>query len=474
MAPAAYGVASMRFASRLNPWAGVTVLVGLLAAWMAGGPFHIWHSADSLIPILVSLQRWAPFYWAQDRYGMLVPLLATPIRDPLMNLLFQGWLMTVAGLLAPFLLARCVTADPHRWFVAGAFANVLLLALARVDAQFDWLVVQPYGLSLSLAATAIVLAHRRGWFSLVASMLLMGLAHWVNLSAFLVVGTLVLLRRPLSWRALSSAAIGVAAGYAMTALADFHTPSTLLLPSEWPHAWSQLLSSALISLNHTALFAIAVAAIAGSVLLWVRGAERPAVEGAAVCLAAGLVHWLITGTSGWVQINLYFARYVYPGIAMVALAVGLIASALVGKWRRWASLALATALVTLTIANYGRPSLAALRLSLDRKFGTMTPEVLTSGATVIGGDYWTVWPAVFHANLALYRQDRRSTIYGLAFRSEMTNPRWTTRTTDIRVAAAPGDRTVEGWMNTIPLSIERVEHRSTLDLFITRTAAARP
>ncbi|HEY1913665.1 MAG TPA: hypothetical protein VGG73_22245 [Vicinamibacterales bacterium] len=462
----------MRFASRQNPWVGVTALVGVMAAWMAGGPFHIWHSSDSLIPILVSLQRWTPFYWAQDRYGMLVPLLAIPVRDPLMNLLLQGWVMTVAGLLAPFLMARCVTSDPHRWFIAGATANLLLLALAQINVQFDWLVVQPYGLSLSLAAVAIVIAQRPGRFNLTASVVLMVLAHWVNLSVFVVIGAMILLRRPLSWRALASATIGVTTGDALTSLTDVHTPSTLLSPREWPHAWSQLLASVLTPLNHTVLFVIAVAATAGAIVLFLRRAERRAVEMAAVLLATGMVHWLVTGTSSWVQINLYFPRYLYPSVAMAALAVGIIASALLEEWRRWTPPILATALVALTIVDYGRPSLTALRTSLDKKFGAMTSDVLTSGAAVIGGDYWTVWPAVFHANLALYRQDRRAVVYALAFRSEITNPLWTTRMTDIRVAAAPGDRKVEGWMNTIPLSIERIEHHGTLDLFVTRTAAA--
>ena len=41
------------------------------------------------MPVLVSLQRWTPFYWDQERYGMLIPALALPVRDPLLNLLLQ-------------------------------------------------------------------------------------------------------------------------------------------------------------------------------------------------------------------------------------------------------------------------------------------------------------------------------------------------------------------------------------------------
>jgi hypothetical protein len=60
--------------------AGVALVVTL-------GDFHRGHTADTLLPILVSLQRWTPFFWEQDRIGMLVPLLTLQLRHPLLNLL---------------------------------------------------------------------------------------------------------------------------------------------------------------------------------------------------------------------------------------------------------------------------------------------------------------------------------------------------------------------------------------------------
>ena len=41
---------------------------------MSLGRLHEFHSADSILPVLVSLPRWTPFFWQQDRFGMLVPL----------------------------------------------------------------------------------------------------------------------------------------------------------------------------------------------------------------------------------------------------------------------------------------------------------------------------------------------------------------------------------------------------------------
>src|SRR5262252_5307993 len=167
--------------SSLSTWSVVTIVVGLLAAWMdAGRVFHAWQGADSLIPVLVSLLRWTPFYWQQDRFGMLVPLLATPVRDPWANLLVQDWLMTSAALLAPFLIARAMARIPAVWCTAGATANLLLFLCVRADVRFDWLITQPYALSIALGAAALIVVERSGVAATIAACALMALAHWVN------------------------------------------------------------------------------------------------------------------------------------------------------------------------------------------------------------------------------------------------------------------------------------------------------
>src|SRR5437763_1544907 len=76
------------------------------AAWMSSSSLQDSQHADSLLLVLTSVQHWKPFYWGQDRYGMLVPLLAMPFRHPGVNLVMQAFLAATATLLAPFLAAR--------------------------------------------------------------------------------------------------------------------------------------------------------------------------------------------------------------------------------------------------------------------------------------------------------------------------------------------------------------------------------
>ncbi|MFI5178439.1 MAG: hypothetical protein ACHQO8_07750, partial [Vicinamibacterales bacterium] len=133
-----------------HPWVVVLIAVAGLAGWIGLGTLHDFDHADSLLPVLVSTQRWTPFFWGQDRFGMLVPLLAMPLRHPLANLLAQGWMMTAAALLAPFVVARFATGSGGAWVAIGACTNLSFLLIAPPVVQFDWFAVQPYALSASL------------------------------------------------------------------------------------------------------------------------------------------------------------------------------------------------------------------------------------------------------------------------------------------------------------------------------------
>jgi hypothetical protein len=158
--------------------------LALAAALVDLGAFHALEHADAIVPVLVSLQRWTPFYWDQERYGMLVPLLALPVRDPFWNLLVQRGLLVLAGLGAVVLLARHVLAG-RDWPLAGALAAGGLLLAAPAPWLFEYLGDQPYGLSVALALGGLAVAEpgsdgRRGPVRLAWGLVLVVAAHWVN------------------------------------------------------------------------------------------------------------------------------------------------------------------------------------------------------------------------------------------------------------------------------------------------------
>ena len=444
------------------------LLVALLATWIDLGRLHTFQGSDSFIPILVSLQRWTPFFWGQDRFGMLVPLIAMPVQHPLANLLVQSWLMLVAALLAPFLLARWLAGPESGWWLAGTITNALLLVIARPEAQFDWLVVQPYALSIALGTAGLLAAEHASIAATAAALVLMLLAHWVNLGVAAVLDPPRAAARTIRRPAMLVAVAGAIVGTALTSLASARTATDLIPVSGWPNAWLQLLGKVLTPfLYPAAIVAIAIAAAAGAVFLWAHAERRDAVRPVLVALLAAAAYWLFIGTTRWVQMNLYFPRYVYPSILLCTLAAAMIAAALLRDHARLAAALTVIVLAIATGAGYGRPSPSDVRATLDQRFGAITPDVITSGARVIGGNYWKVWPAVFHANLTAYRDAGHRPVYGLTFRSSETNQLWAAEP-EVVLAAVPGDIELDRIANRAGLVTTFVERRGTIDLFKVR------
>src|SRR5579862_3522576 len=115
---------------RTARWNWVLTCFGaaLVALWLTLGDLQRLNHADSLIPTFVSLYRWTWFYWGQNRYGMLTSLLAMPLHHPLINLLFQNWMVSFCGLLV-FPLAHAYLLGWRTAPLSGvAGAAVLLLA----------------------------------------------------------------------------------------------------------------------------------------------------------------------------------------------------------------------------------------------------------------------------------------------------------------------------------------------------------
>lgn len=441
-----------------------------LAAWMGLGSLHDLQHADSLLTVLISTQRWTPFFWGQDRFGMLVPLLAMPLHHPLANLLAQGWMMTVAALLAPFVMARFLTGRAGAWVPIGACTNLLFLAIATPDVRFDWLVAQPYGVSVALGFAGLILADERDGVAAGAiAFVLLILACWVN------VGILVMLMvtaaisgvRPIRLLALTAASVALAslaARYGATA----HTVGDLTPPRQWLMGWWQLLAGLPAVTTHpAAVIAVAIGTILAAAWLTAVG-RLPSWRPLIALLAAATVSWLVLGTSLWVGMNLYVFRYMYPVLLLAGAGVSTILAALLARRSSAAASAALAGLAALAMIQYGAPSPARVARGIDDRFGRQTAAVIHSGATVIAGNYWRVWPAVFHANLALARTHSRARVFGLTVRSEETDPIWKGANSQVLIAGWPDDATVPAVAGEHGVAAVLIAHLPEIDLYASR------
>ena len=432
--------------------AAVLALAALLAVWADLSPIHGFHNSDSLIPILLSLDRWTPFYWGQNRFGMIVPLLAVPVRDPFANLLVQGALRLFTLFLSFFLLARTVVRRPW-WPAAGALTLGLFLA-GKDLAQHNFQQMQPYFQAISLALGGVLLLEGKGKRKVAAAYALWALAFWVAPVILFWLVPLLWLRRVLGlepgsgpglWprrrdlrhdpALLPFALAGIL--FAVTLLISRFSPygeATNLgaaPPAVWPHAWMALARRVAESLGPALLGALAVLLGAAWALRSDRRwGERPALAAALCLLGTAAAELLILGTTGWVYQNGFRSRFLAMTLLAIATAgpVLLLGLLLEGRPERWGRLANALALailLPLAFLRYGPPSPAAARAALGTGPGAEDARtIVADGCTHVLGDYWRVWPAVFQSRVTLRDRGEDRKIWGIAFRSTPTWDLW--------------------------------------------------
>jgi hypothetical protein len=488
-----------RFGSAVAPGQNTlfyALLCCAIAACIDFGSFHALHNGDSIILSLISLQRWTPFLWEYDRFGMLLPLLATPFRDPLANLVFQSWLGILCGIASIFLLARFMVRQPH-WPVVAVIAVAALLLFTPLPIQFQWFLEQQYATSFTLALSALLLLESvrpHDWLSprFLAALLLVALAHWVNLVIFVPLLPLVAVRyfleadgtllcrvtgRPLL-RASGLLVFGALSGQIILKLAHIEVNAgfSVFLPvAELPAAWAQFGRSTFTALirqhsDEAYLFGPAVfGALVLLVLPRLTNNLKSMLPAACALSFASAGYWLLTGASGWVQQNLYVVRYAFPSLLFIAVLLAMLAAAPFMAIRpdRVSPLAmlLAVSLLVAALRAYGVPAALRPREDIDRLFGRATPELLGAHTKVVVGDYWKVWPAVFHANLVGYGLGQREPIYGLTYRGSVTHPFWQSiPPTELRVAALSGDAEASRYLLLLGLCPTRIEQHPSIDL----------
>jgi hypothetical protein len=462
-----------------RPLAVLGAVVGL-AAWLDFSRLQEGHHGDSLVPVLTGLTAWTPFFWGQDRFGMLIPLLALPVRDPAAHLFLQGFLVIGLSVWGLLLLVRTLLPRDFPWVPPAALFLVLLLLLAPADQRFNILWVQPYTLSFSLALSAVELLRHRGALRLAAAALLFFAAAWVNVSVGVVVLPLVMWRAAVvdsgqlgqsRWRFL----LGTASLLALSTIASTrlsravpvaHTVFETLPVSAWRGAATELLRGAWTNADIRAWVGVGLGLAAGGVLFLasarVCSQARPALLAAAGLALTAIVPFAAVATSSWVAGNGYSLRYLTPPLLLIEAACCLLATlpllALPADHRGrvgWASVVAVAVAVLLAV---GPPSREAVVHTFESRWGAAAREVVAARATHVTGDYWKVWPTVFYASWLLGMAGRRDWPYGITDRSVATL--W-----DARAVPNPRVAVLDGrgmWLGLLgPRRWSLVERRTT-------------
>jgi hypothetical protein len=170
--------------------------------------------------------------------------------------------------------------------------------------------------------------------------------------------------------------------------------------------------------------------------------------------------------------NGYSSRYMYPTLMIVGVGASTVFAALFARRTNELSVAALVVLAAVAMVRSGTPSLSRIEHRLDDRLGAPVAAALQSGATVIAGDYWRVWPGVFYANLVLARTHSHARVFGLTYRSEATDPLWKAAGRPLLIAAPPNDESVGTVAEQHGVAVTLLAHLPGFDLYAGRSDPA--
>jgi hypothetical protein len=413
----------MMFQTGLRFWRSTSaVLLLLFAAYaVASGPAARLHNADSLIPVFVSLESWTLFYWGQDRFGMLLPLLAMSVTDGFWNLMVQN-ILTVTLLLTG---VACMFARVEIRQTAAWALLTLAVLLAFHTGQIRLLLLttnQSYGPSLGLFGIAIYLLQRATWISRAAAVTLMVLAAWTNGGVALFVACVALTL--VCVRATRVAAIPVFAGATVSIVAHgglqhfasgpvldvtrIAIPAVDALPSLvwafWEDAVRLIGRAYWVTMGVTWIAAGAIAA-------------RRQMTGRPVLLLCGV--GLATFLYGSAMAAFFhgLGRHIAPAIPLIVMCPLIVLARVVPALADWR--ALSVGLLVVVVLQTGLDWPRQVRHQLVERLGQGRAEKLyINNVTAVTGDYWRVWPWTFAVNMLHEARDGRRPVLPVTRRAE--------------------------------------------------------
>jgi len=402
------------------------------------------HDADTYLHALVSLDRYQPFYWGDNRFGMLIAALAIPVRDYAANLMFQTGLYTAALAGVAILFQTCFFQVDGGWSRGAAAACLSLAALLAVFrpeyyAPSVLFLGHPYAVSLLLVLAGVAIAYRSPLkpvlrWSLALLFLLLG--FWVNAS-HAAVATVLFVSLPqgsnaarISWRErfLGLACVGAAAASVLLFARQYPSLKTVALagPSLWLDTASRMSANVTSYFIHPWVFGglllLGAAALAARRERWIRQ-ETVAFVLAAAATAAGM------SSLEWLRASDFHPRYWLSPILILAFtACGLLMPlALRGLERATGSSSFAHSICGLILAAavvqaFGLPSYSKAKDQMLSRALELERGLQELECTHIVGDYWSGWAAVFRRRALEGRKSNGP--WALTLRAEATQPLW--------------------------------------------------
>jgi len=457
-------------------WLAIFALLLVTAASINLSWVQRFHNADSLLVTLISLDRYTPFYWGENRLGQPGPLILSFVHDYRANLFAHTGLIVSASLgcvvLFNLYFLHAFLSSLQRMSVALlsiVLGVCVLSSLSDGPSQMLAVGAQPHTPSLFLMLLALALLFRTpgraGWPRFTAAFFCLLIAFWLNISiASITLGLAISIdfnfRYPRWKQRVGSLSIVVASLGANIWFAGQYTgPSTFVFSPMsdwlfglkrlgwrvWPYFFHQGRLLALLTL----LLAMLVALRRSQ-----RGLRDYCIPDVVMFSAAAICYVAVIARVEWVGVNGYSPRYwTILAVLFLLLVTGWVSAELIRLFtnalnsERLTVACAGSLLATCVLLMFGLPSNVKARAYLAENINRYDADERSLGCTHFVGDYWIGWTSVFQRE-----SSGGPPIYAITRRSEVTRYLWDWPAGRLRTyCGLQGDPDRERWIQAFGL-----------------------
>jgi hypothetical protein len=283
-----------------------------------------WNNSDSIIPALISIEKYSPFYWSENRFGMLLPLLASPVRDYGWNLLLQSQLIILSAAGCIILLHLIDSNRGNEPAVRVPITALLLLCFYKPVASVVLLLPgSPYFVSLFLLLSGIYLftvAQSRPVIRWTGAAVLVLLSFWVNISNIVIAAIAIAIwPRRIGFRARISAAGLVVLSAALVTMFSAQYPGSdfrqLVSIEGWLGALLQMIGNVKTTMRGSAIATAVGAAVLFESINRHRTQWQYSPRDALAIAATAQIG--ATAASSWVALNGFDSRYITGPVFLI-------------------------------------------------------------------------------------------------------------------------------------------------------------
>jgi hypothetical protein len=389
------------------------------------------HDADSLLPAIMSIQKLTWYYWDQNRFANLLPLVAAPIKDAAVNMYFQFFLRNICVFGSIWFVLLLQTNRDH--MLERFLLAVVVITLGAPGFGYFGVAI-PHAISCALFGVGLYVLESAGRsnskVSLVTACAFAAFlaAFFVNISLVIIVapisfgcmligryGTMTTIGRPVTLLTIAAAAL---TAQAHSSFFEPKTPSSLRYS---PDGLTIAAKAIVDQLNLQLLLGLALGSLLAASLTYWMQRRRAEISISAndvllVSVALGTI-WLMVNLS-WVHKNGYAARYFNVNLLILLVlfaswCVSLLEEAGWFRYRQFVPGAMAAAAIMAVCWTANFPILQLTYISgaagKETDINNEIPKLLSlidaGKPAILVGDYWYIVPTAFERFKATGRSD---------------------------------------------------------------------